>query len=163
MTNRDDAKRSATLTKLLLNSKKKNRLDFVRAELRIRLYHRGLYLSIPRLGKAGMGRHALVLHCAERGEQIQSDFFPRNFMGKYVKMSVEQQQKELQKRNLKHVGTKKQLKNRLVSAVNKDAGDELMGRYRKALVERGLEDGGHNQEIIDRLVKAVLGLEEDVL
>jgi len=90
ITSRDDAKCSAVLTKLLGKTKKKDRLDFVRGELRIRLYQRGLYHSIPRLGKAGMDRLALVLHCAERGQQIQLDFFPCTYMDKYIKMSVEQ-------------------------------------------------------------------------
>jgi len=49
--NRDDAKRLAAFTKLLSNTKKKDRLDRVRSELRIRLYQRVCTIAFPNLPK----------------------------------------------------------------------------------------------------------------
>jgi len=74
-------------------------------------------------------------------------------------MNLEEQKTELQKRKLNCKGSKKQIQNRLLAAVSIVHIAEMMGYYREALVERGLDDGGHNQEVIERLVKSVLGLE----
>ena len=160
LTNRNDAQRSAAFYRLLRSTKKKQRRDLVRSELRIRLHHKGLYHSIRRKARARMDLLAMVLHWAERGEEIQFDLLCSTGK-KFVKMSPKEQKRELQKRGLSCNGSKKRNQNRLLAAVWQDRDAKIMQRHRQALTERGLDDGGNVREITDRLAKSVLELEED--
>lgn len=155
--NRDIAERNIALIKKIQNTKKRARPLLLQKELA-----RRLSWSVPDLvgrpnTRVGM---AVALHCTERGQAIPPTFKKKPLAKPPA--SVAEMQKELRVRGLESTGSKNQLTKRLQCELQRELTDKRHNIIRGILSDRGLDNNGHEQEMVDRLVNAVLGIDEDL-
>ena len=167
-TNEDVTERAKALKHVIDNTKKKERRDIVLEELRIRLAQKNLYNSdhIPKPAKATLEKMALVLHWTERKERGEktpvSKKVLNNPTSKIIKKKGEAYEKECEKRGLPALtSTGKRGRSIMAAKVDQEFNSKIMEYVRQALVERGVNSKGNQQELVNRLARSVLGLNDD--